>query len=425
MNIVIDKDTSLYLFFNNQYRVINHRDKRIDSTFSYRDDTVNVKHILASYSPIVIKNRIYFIEEEGGGVYEFKERKFDRIDFSFTHKMQVASTIFIHSDTIFRYGGYGFFSSRDFFTYFDFKIREWEAYAPINSDKIPVGSSDNFKTISNNTICLFGGKFNNSKWRKEFVPMKEVWEFNFLDHQWTNLGAIDVNQLSIHPIQFKDKLAMVYRLSLEVIDNKNNKISFYKGNSYISRLKFAPIPLYFDGKFYFVSALGESNQDDLCELPESEFLGDFTADKKFYRNNSAYLWILYTLIFLGLVAVMFYWKSYFQLRNKRLKLLMIKGNHIHYQNKRVEFDPLSIKVIMVLLIARDKGVSGTELLVITERKDLHNSHNIRERNNLLNVINFRIKTLLETEEDIITSEKSEHDQRVKIYMLRHELFLQD
>ena len=63
--------------------------------------------------------------------------------------------------------------------------------------------------------------------------------------------------------------------------------------------------------------------------------------------------------------------------------------------------------------------------MITERKDLHNSHNIRERNNLLNVINFRIKTLLETEEDIITSEKSEHDQRVKIYMLRHELFLQD
>ena len=155
---------------------------------------------------------------------------------------------------------------------------------------------------------------------------------------------------------------------------------------------------------------------------ESEFFGDPVGTQKIYSDHSIIIWLLWSLSIGSLVVVALVGIQFLRKRKKRLRLLSIKGNHLYYQNKKVEFDAVSMDVIQLLLRANHDGVSGTELLTLTERKDLHNNHNIRERNNLLNEINFRIKTLLEIEEDIITSEKSSSDLRLKIYRIRYELF---
>lgn len=422
MNIVVDKDTSLYLFFNQNFRVLNTNRQGADSTFLYRDDSITVKRILAEYSPIVLKNKIYFIEKEGGGVYDFNQRKFDRIDYSFTHRMQAASSIFVHADTIFRYGGYGFFSSRDFFTYFDFKIKEWEAYDPVNSDQIPIGTSDNFFIYSKNAIYFFCGKYNNPKKRKEFRMLDEVWKFNFMDHTWTMLGSLIPRELSPDGFQVKDNFVISCSHHYYLVDLITNKSSLFKGNTYSSKITFNPPPLYFDSKFYFVNWLGESGQEELSVMNESEFLGDFIESKKMYSDHSARSLIIYIFSFLGFIVAGFFGIKLIRIRNNRLLLLILKGNHIHYRDKKTEMDAISIAVIRKLLIANHSGVSGTDLLEITERKELHFNHNIRERNTILSELNFRLKTLTNLNEDIILTEKSVQDNRLKIYRIRYELF---
>ena len=48
-----------------------------------------------------------------------------RIDKSLDNRLLADSYIFKHNDTIFRYGGYGFWSQRDFMIYFDEDFNNW------------------------------------------------------------------------------------------------------------------------------------------------------------------------------------------------------------------------------------------------------------------------------------------------------------
>ena len=63
-----------------------------------------------------VQNSIYFIHGSGGLVYTLANDTLIRIDNSFDHGMQYGSPVFEHEGTIFKYGGYGFWSMRDFFT---------------------------------------------------------------------------------------------------------------------------------------------------------------------------------------------------------------------------------------------------------------------------------------------------------------------
>ena len=64
----------------------------------------------------------------GGQVYKKKGREgYYRIDKSFDHRIQSESTIIFKNDTIFKFGGYGFWSMRNFITYFNFDQSEWFA----------------------------------------------------------------------------------------------------------------------------------------------------------------------------------------------------------------------------------------------------------------------------------------------------------
>ena len=52
----------------------------------------------------------------GRGIPEIRGDSILRIDNSYKHKLQLSSFEFIRNDTIFRYGVYGFFENRNFFT---------------------------------------------------------------------------------------------------------------------------------------------------------------------------------------------------------------------------------------------------------------------------------------------------------------------
>lgn len=101
-------------------------------------------------NPISVKSKIYFIQNLGGKVYRLEGNEIKRIDNSFTHKMQINSSIFSYNDTIYRYGGYGFWSHRDFFTFFNSENFEWDIIPPIGSQILPRGSQQSVVKIDNN-----------------------------------------------------------------------------------------------------------------------------------------------------------------------------------------------------------------------------------------------------------------------------------
>ena len=66
-----------------------------------------------------VNSQIYFLDPLGGGVFEFQKDSLTRIDKSYKHRMQIDATVFVKNDTVFKYGGYGFWSVRNFITFFD------------------------------------------------------------------------------------------------------------------------------------------------------------------------------------------------------------------------------------------------------------------------------------------------------------------
>ena len=65
-----------------------------------------------------VQDTLYFIHGSGGMVYMIKNDTVRRVDKSFDHQMQHGACWFEHNNTAFSYGGYGFWSNRDFFTYY-------------------------------------------------------------------------------------------------------------------------------------------------------------------------------------------------------------------------------------------------------------------------------------------------------------------
>ena len=126
-------------------------------------------------------------------MWQVKNDTFRRIDNSFNHKMTNGSAVFVHNDTLMKFGGYGYWSDRNFFTYFSETTSEWEFY-PINpTSLLPEGTSrPNFSHTETN-FYFSGGVSHDPKNPIIETRNNEVWRYNFKKRTWTDLGTANFN----------------------------------------------------------------------------------------------------------------------------------------------------------------------------------------------------------------------------------------
>ena len=134
-----------------------------------------------------INNVPYIVSIPGGMVWKLINDTFTRIDNSYHHKMTCGSDVFVHNDTIFKFGGYGYWSNRNFFTYFDFKTTQWEFYK-INNTYLPTGISHFNSTYFDENYYFSGGITINYFDATIHEQNPDVWRFNFKNKTWVNLG---------------------------------------------------------------------------------------------------------------------------------------------------------------------------------------------------------------------------------------------
>ena len=99
-----------------------------DSVFKY---DINSFHLLEKKEIITPTNfnfsqyhvlnlkPIHFVELNGGKVYQLNNDTIQRIDNSFSHRMAWQSNVFKYNDTIYRYGGYGYWTYNNKLTFYD------------------------------------------------------------------------------------------------------------------------------------------------------------------------------------------------------------------------------------------------------------------------------------------------------------------
>lgn len=96
-------------------------------------------------------------------------------------------------------------------------------------------------------------------------------------------------------------------------------------------------------------------------------------------------------------------------------VLKVEGEAVIYGGKRIEISDKE-SAILALLLKQEEVDSGI-ILDIVENPEHNYSHNIRVRNQVMEDLNFRLKTILNSKKDLISNYKSKTDKRFKVYKL--------
>ena len=135
---VIPQDSTRVFFLGSKEIIIRDFQKNIPDTL-HIDAGLNLE---ISNTKLVFKNNTPYLVSKGSGmVWELTNDSIIRTDNSFDHRMTYQSDIFVKNDTIFKFGGYGFWSARNFFTYFSNTTKEWEFYNINKNSYLPTGLS--------------------------------------------------------------------------------------------------------------------------------------------------------------------------------------------------------------------------------------------------------------------------------------------
>ena len=70
------------------------------------------------YHPVVMQSVLYLVKDFGGSLLKWENGSWTRLDNASENRMRTGSTVFVREGRIYRYGGYGFWSCRNFFTYY-------------------------------------------------------------------------------------------------------------------------------------------------------------------------------------------------------------------------------------------------------------------------------------------------------------------
>lgn len=415
----IEKPIDSYFDSSNEIFYLLYKNKI--EKYSLESDYKLLSYIEIKKSNILNLKNFKFIDQHllssnlGGEILEIRGDSIFRIDNSYKHKLQYGSLEFIRNDTIFRYGGYGFFENRNFFTYYNREINGWEFFN-IKGEIIPEELSSFFYYITKDNIYILGGKiydkFNNDITYKNYNSYK----FDFETKKWEYLGKLNnhIERNLTIPLDndtffsFNKQNGNILKINI----NSNLIEEFYKTPTtkkiQTSFLK----PFVHKDKLHFFNH--ENNKLNFNSISIKDFESSLVKkeSRKIYKSSD---WIL-ILIYLGLIVFV----SSIILMMKRIANKIIKINDLYFFNfKKLTFRGKEEILFNVIYNQSriNKKIDNRTITEIFYDENLNYGTINRRKNESINKLNDKLKILLKTTKDIILREKSEIDKREIFYSI--------
>ena len=422
MNTYISiENERMYLFYTDRIIDVNLKDL---STKENLFDFLKIK--IKDFIGVSVNFNDYFLDPQGGGVYLFENHKFKRIDTSYKHRMQIESSVFTYKNEIYKYGGYGFWSNRNFITKFNFETNQWDFVPHLNSKELPSGSHKSIVKMIEDDLYVYGGLKVN-----EFNPdiiedNNEIWKFNFINKVWKKLGVNNLqrdNILNNTKIDFGNKSLFFDKSTsyTSSIDFRTNKVTTYNNSTLLNSLSSLPNSFFYKNKFFlFVRENPSSPIIVLKTRNKDEVLGEIIDQKSFYRNQSSTIILLF--IIGSILILIIIYKIIRGVNKKRNKLSVKVKNKIKFKNKEVNLDDISYEIVKILI--HNDFVLSKDILPLLKNPHIDYAHSTRIMRDTLFQINFKLKTLIKSEIDVIVIKKSDYDKRIKQYSINKSLFEQ-
>ena len=329
-------------------------------------------------------------------VYLLKDDSLIKINKSYDSRINYGSYNFQISDTIIKYGGYGFWSQRNFMYYFDLSTLEWELYPINNSDDIE-GSFEGYTFLKGDKILFLGGKKVSKQNRLKKIPSEEIIEYNIQNREIKNIGKLNFNFFDKKHFFKNDSI--LYLFSDDILFKINpftNTIKEFKKPPVINY----DIIVEYDNNQFKIRQLGGNNK--------TLFLMD-----SFYNKNSIKSYKLYETEILN------------QTNQLIIVLILLVISLLFFKMKSPESDYLShiftgdeLKIFKKLLV--NEQMFNT-ILEENYEEEISYVHNTRQLNSKLKSISLKLKTKFNTVENPIVKTKYPKDKRLIMVSLSEEI----
>ena len=412
ISVFIQLSNNEYRYTVEDYNVIKENLNTSETEVTYLNATDDIN--LDSYKLIVKNDEYFFINKASGLVYKNQDNTLERIDNSLDNRLLIDSYIFKHNDTIFRYGGYGFWSQRNFMIYYDESINEWEIYKINTNSYAPKGSYSGVYFKEKNDIYFIGGKKVNEINKLESVYNEDVIKFNFDSRSFEYLGKLTFN-FDISSLIVKDDKGFAINNGSKIVyvNPLENEIIQFDKTPLLLNLK-SPLDNnnknYFFNKSYFFEVYKNQNSEtNILEVSKSDFFRNKKTESKLYKRSTLDSIEISTLflIIIFIMSVILIYDRY------RFNKVTLHKDGIIYKRVLNKLNKKEIDVIIELI--NNDIVATKSILNIVENPNLSYPHNIKIKDQFLRELNLKLSTIFNTSYNPIIVRKSKTDARIKEY----------
>ena len=414
-NYYVNKDNEELLLFKN------------DSVSTYdlnnfhlleKKEIISPTNFNLSEYHILYKDALHFIESNGGKVYRLSNDTIQRVDNSYTHKMTNGSNVFTYNNTIYRYGGYGFWTSNNKLTFFDPNTQEWQIINSANGI-YPGGSFNGFHKILNDKLYIIGGLKVNPKDLNTNLKNDELWSFDFKTKKWENLGVLSQNiEYVIPSFVINDNIFKTTKTTKSIIleiDLKNNLLKEYALNPLIQKNSQNHSPFVHKDNIYLWIQYDSGIKLVKTKLDVLNF--NLINEQALVKNN--YIVVLKLLIVIACIIFLIFLFSIKKKYKENSNKLLFKNNKVFIKDNFTNINADENK-LLTLLINNDFSITNENLVNNFYNADLDRSQNIRNINKFISDLNLKLKTMLNSNNDILYKTVNPLDKRMKIVMLNRD-----
>ena len=391
--ILINKNNALY------YRSIS---ENITDTLPVDDDFESEFVRL-----VTSNNKPYVVSISGGKIWSVERSGLKRIDNSFDHKMTFGSNVFVHRDTIFKFGGYGYWSNRNFLTYFNTTSREWEYYQVNPETYLPPAVSHARGIYHDGKFYFDGGSTIDSHNGVTNIPYNDVWRFDFSNKTWKDLGVSNFDVSNYH--EFLDIGSGQVLVSKNKKDSSLNSFLLDYVSNTLTEIDKIPSYININNKLVVNDSIYNFRENMFFKVSLADLTDNKLSKKNLYLDSDSLFNNLtrvvgITLIFILIILIYFYRKN----RNRpRLADTGIVVNREHYS-----LNPNELIILNLLLY--NKNVSSKTIADKIRDPKRSTAQNNKIKLDLIASTNTKVSKALGIKRFIHTR-KSVKDKREIIY----------
>lgn len=405
---------SLLFITQKKIMIVDDEIVQIDSTGTIKNLSLKYENGFdpQKFKRFELNKKIVFLNQSSGIVYEMQNDSIVRIDNSYDDNIHNLSLDFVHRDTLFRFGGYGYFNNNKNLIFYDEKLNEWDIINYKNSGLIHPFNGVGVHFIRDNKLhVLMYSVINNENNKSDRVNKGFVFDFNKREITET----FDLSNSFEFPRTYfdlnQDYVLLINDQRKSFIINKNTLESYsYKLNVKENSTIFNSDYIVIDDQLYFESKDSKMNSS-IISLSIDSLIDNMKKEESLIKSYWDYQF--YILIILSALVLFFTIKKIFF----KKKSISIEDKTLNYGRIKIELNDKMVEVLSFLL--NQEKVSNSQLLDIFYVENQNRIHINREKNNCIDRINLMFE--LKTNKQLIQKEKSLLDNRMIDYYLNKDL----